>query len=157
AIEGVRLRGGSHILQTISDADAPLRTLGTREPLPPTVRRRDFVWELFGHRGMPVLAANWWTSSEGITQQSIFAQAKGDALAVDAIAARRLLAQAGHAQFVTIYLPALDVVLNRLPLDRSAQLAQSVRALDQLVQTIAAVRSRGYDAILIGMPGDHQA
>jgi len=156
AIEGVRFRGGSHIIQTISDADVPVRTLGTRQPLPPTVRRRDFAWELFAHRGMPVLAVNWWTSSEGVTQQTVFAEAKGDALAVDAIAARQLLARADHVQFVTVYLPALDVILNRLPLDRSAQLAQSVRVLDHLSQTIAALESRGYEVMAIGMPGDHQ-
>lgn len=154
AIEGIRFRGGSHIIQTISDADVPIRTFGTRQPLPPTVRRRDFVWEVFEHRGMQVLAVNWWTSSEGVTQQTVFAQAKGDPLAVDAIAARDALGT--NAQFVTVYLPALDVILNRLPLDRSAQLAQSVRALDHLSQTLAALKSRGYDVILIGMPGDHQ-
>jgi len=155
AIEGVRFRGGSHIIQTISDLDVPVRTLGTRQPLPPTVRRRDFVWELFAHRGLPVLAVNWWTSSDGITQQTVFGEAKGDALAVDEIAGRYALN--GHPQFVTVYLPALDVVLNRLPLDRSAQLTQSVRALDHLSRTIAALKSHGYDVIVIGMPGDHQA
>lgn len=154
AIEGVRFRGGSHIIQTISDIDVPVRTLGTRQPLPPTVRRRDFVWELFAHRGMPVLAVNWWTSSDGVTQQTVFAEAKGDALAVDEIAGRYALND--HPQFVTVYLPALDVVLNRLPLDRSAQLTQSVRALDHLSRTIAALKSRGYEVIAIGMPGDHQ-
>lgn len=154
AIEGVRFPGGSHIIQTISDADFAIRTLGTRQPLPPTVRRRDFVWELFAHRGMPVLAVNWWTSNEGITQQTVFAEAKGDALAVDAIATRYVLKD--PAQFATVYLPALDVILNRLPLDRSTQLTQSVRALDHLSQTIAALKSRGYEVILIGMPGDHQ-
>jgi len=154
AIEGVRFPGGSHIMQTISDADFAIRILGTRQPLPPAVRRRDFVWELFAHRGMPVLAVNWWTSSEGVTQQTVFAQAKGDALAVDAIATRDVLKE--PAQFATVYLPALDVILNRLPLDRSTQLTQSVRALDHLSQTIAALKSRGYEVILIGMPGDHQ-
>ena len=154
AIEGVRFPGGSHIIQTISDADFAIRHFGTRQPLPPTVRRRDFVWELFAHRGMPVQAVNWWTSSEGVTQQTVFAAAKGDALAVDTIAARYALVD--HPQFVTAYLPALDVILNRLPLDRSTQLTQSVRALDHLSQTIAALRSRGYDVLVIGMPGDHQ-
>ena len=154
AIEGIRFHGGSHILQDISETDASLRTFGIRQPLPPTVRRRDFVWELFAHRGMPVLAVNWWTSSEGVTQQTVFAEAKGDALAVDMNAARQALTD--HPQFVTVYLPALDVILNRLPLDRSAQLAQSVRALDHLSQTIAQMKAGGYDVILIGMPGDHQ-
>jgi hypothetical protein len=160
AIEGIRFRGGSHIIQTISDADVPIRTFGTRQPLPPTVRRRDFIWEVFEHRGIQVLAVNWWTSSEGITQQTVFAQAKGDPLAVDAIAARYALGShppiGSNVQFVTVYLPALDVILNRLPLDRSAQLAQSVRALDHLSQTITALKSRGYDVVLLGMPGDHQ-
>jgi hypothetical protein len=154
AIEGVRFPGGSHIIQQISDFDFAVRHAGTRLPLPPTVRRRDFVWELFAHRGISVLAVNWWTSSEGVTQQTVFAAARGDALAVDEIAARYALGN--HPQFVTVYLPALDVVLNRLPLDRSAQLAQSVRALDHVSQTVASLRARGYDVIVIGMPGDHQ-
>lgn len=154
SIEGVRFPGGSHILQQISDLDFPVRHAGTRLPLPPTVRRRDFVWELFAHRGMPVLAVNWWTSSEGVTQQAVFAAAKGNALAVDEIAGQHALGD--HPQFVTVYLPALDVVLNRLPLDRSAQLAQSVRALDHLAQTIDALESRGFDVFLIGLPGEHQ-
>ncbi len=159
AIEGIRFFGGSHILQSISDADLAIRKLAQREPLPPAVRRRDFVWESFAKRGVRVLAVNWWTSSEGITQQSIFAAAKGDPLAVDAIAARRMITaiDRDHPQFVTIYLPALDVILNRLPLDRSAQLAQSVRALDGVNATLAALASRGYDVVLVGMPGDQQA
>lgn len=155
AIEGVRFRGGSHIIQTISGADFLIRSAAIREPLPPTVRRRDFLWELFAHRGIPILGVNWWTSEQGPgSQQSVFAEARGEPLAVDAIAIRRALAS--HAQFVTVYLPALDVILNRLPLARSAQLAQSVRALEQLSAAIAALRARGYDVILIGMPGDHQ-
>jgi hypothetical protein len=163
AIEGVRFRGGSHMLQSISTADVALRTiapaigLAVRAPLPPTVRRRDFVWEVFAQRGVPVLAVNWWTSetsASSVAQQTIFAAAKGDPLAVDALAIRR--AFDAHAQFVTAYLPALDVILNRLPLDRSAQLAQSVRALDQLSDAIGIARERGYDVLVIGMPGDRQ-
>ncbi len=158
AIEGVRFFGGTHILQSISDCDFAIRKLARREPLPPAVRRRDFVWESFAKRGMRVLAVNWWTSSEGITQQSVFAEAKGNPLAVDAIAVRRMLASIDrdHPQFVTVYLPALDVILNRLPLDRSAQLAQSVRALGEVNAAIAALKTRGYDVILVGMPGDQQ-
>jgi hypothetical protein len=171
AIEGLRFRGGSHVIQTVSRGDlalihiAPLTGLAERRPLPPTVRKRDYVWEVFGQRGMTSAAVNWWTSEEGhagalqsIAQESVFAAARGNALAVDETATSRLLAalDRDHAQFATIYLPALDVILNRLPLDESSRLAMSVRALDGVAATTAALRTHGYDVLLTGLPGDRQ-
>jgi hypothetical protein len=172
AVEGVRLRGGRHLIQALSNADLVLRNLAVamrmarREPLPPTIRRRDFVWEIFAGRGMPSTAVNWWTTEdarsgalESIGQASIFAAAGGDPVEIDATATRRLIGAIGRspAPFVTIYLPALDVILNRLALDRSTQLADSVRALDGLGHTVDALRDRGYDVVLIGLPGDRQS
>jgi hypothetical protein len=172
AIEGVRFRGGRHILQRISSGDfvlmrmAPLLGIARREPLPPTVRRRDYVWELFAKRGVPVVAANWWTTTEShdgalisIAPESIFAAAKGDPLRVDAAAASRFFAAIDRTRprFATVYLPALDVILNRLERDRSTQLGQSLRALDGVVAAIARARARGYEVVLTGLPGDHQA
>jgi hypothetical protein len=168
AVDGVRLRGGHHLIQTLSSADvvlhdlAPALAIADREPLPPTVRRRDFVWEIFAARGIPTLSVNWWTTDDSpnsIGQSSIFAAAKGDPLQLDAGATKRALAaiDRSHPQFVTIYLPALDVILNRLALDRSAQLAASVRALGGIGTAIEAMRSRGYDVILVGLPGDRQS
>lgn len=171
AIEGVRFRGGTHVLQRISRGDfvlmrvAPLLGIARREPLPPTVRRRDYVWEIAATRGLPSVAVNWWATADAragalqtIGPESVFAAANGDALRVDTLAATRFLETLErNPRFATVYLPALDVVLNRLELDQSTQLAQSLRALDGLGRTIEAVRGRGYDVVLAGMPGDGQS
>jgi hypothetical protein len=67
AVEGVRLRGGRHLLQSVSHEDVVLRELAPRlglarrEALPPTVRRRHFIWEILAGRGLPGVAVNWWT------------------------------------------------------------------------------------------------
>jgi hypothetical protein len=166
AVEGVQLAGGSHILQSVSHADVVLRHAGRRLPLPPTIRRRDFVWEVFAGRGVPSLAVNWWTAPDlrsgaltSVGQESIFAAAHGDALAVDSGATRRLLAEAGsgHPQFATVYLPALDVILNRTAADPAARVAMSIRALDGVLALVRELRRRGYDVLLIGMPGESQS
>jgi hypothetical protein len=166
AVEGVRFRGGRHLMQTLSEAEVILRRVARREPLPPTVRRHDFVWEIFATRGVPSLSVNWWTSDdlragalESIGQSSIFNAARGNPLEVDSGAVKRAInaIDRTNPQFVTVYLPALDVILNRMPLDRSTQLADSVRALDGIRDAIAALRERGYDIILVGLPGDRQS
>jgi hypothetical protein len=108
---------------------------------------------------------NWWTTDdvrsgalESIAQASIFAAASGNPLEVDSGARKRTLTAIDrtHPKFVTVYLPALDVILNRLGLDQSAQLADSVRALDGIRETTNALRARGYEIILLGLPGDRQ-
>lgn len=166
AVEGVRLRGGRHLLQSISAVDFVVRNVGRREPLPPTVRRRDYVWELFARRSLPSVSVNWWTTGDvrtgaldEIGQATIFTAASGDAVAVDMGATKRLLSAVDREkpQFATVYLPALDVLLNRQALDQTMRLAASVRALDALKATIASLHQRSYDVILIGMPGDRQA
>jgi hypothetical protein len=98
---------------------------------------------------------NWWTTD---SQASIFAAAKGDAAAVDAAAAAQLLSgvKRESPRFATVYLPALDILLNRLPLDPSARLAASVGVLDRIAATVAVLRGRGYDVVLVGLPGDGQ-
>jgi hypothetical protein len=109
---------------------------------------------------------NWWTTDdlrsgalESIGQSSIFIAAANDPLELDSGAAKRALTAIDrmHPRFATVYLPALDVILNRLPLDRSTQLAQSVRALDGIAATLDAIRHRGYDLILVGLAGDRQS
>lgn len=172
AIEGVRFRGTSHILQRISRNDvvlmrmAPLLGIARREPLPPTVRRRDYVWEIVAERGLPAVSVNWWTSADitrgalhSIGPESIFHGAHGDPLQVDANATQRFLdtVQRTKPRVATVYLPALDVVLNRIELDPSAKLAKSLGALDGLSRTIAITRSLGYDVVLAGLPGDGQS
>ncbi len=169
AIEGIRLFGGQHLLQSVSRADFMLRNFARREPLPPTVRRRDYVWELFAARGIPSAAVNWWTTDdtrrgalEEVGQSSIFASIRdtpeSTALRVDATATKRLLdiVDRSHPRFATVYLPALDVILNRIALDPSTQFTASARALDGVKSAIAALRSRGYDVVIAGLPGDRQ-
>ncbi len=166
AVEGVRLAAGTHILQAVSRFDFLLRLAGTRQPLPPTIRRRDFVWEIFAGRGLPSLAVNWWTAPDvrsgaltSIGQETIFSAAQGDALAVDSGAARRFLREidASHPRFATVYLPALDVILNRGAGDPAARLATSIRALDGVLSLVQELRRRQYDVLLIGMPGESQS
>jgi hypothetical protein len=161
AIEGIRFRGGSHVLQGISRADFVLKRVARREPLPPTVRRRDTIWEIVAKRGVPSVAVNWWATSDerhgaltSIGPETIFVAAKADPLALDAIAEERFEAQ--QPRFAAVYLPALDVILNRLELDPSQRLARSLRALDGVMRTVRTANARGYDVILVGMPGDGQ-
>jgi hypothetical protein len=166
AIEGVRFRGGRHVFQRISRGDFVLMNtpLARREPLPPTVRRRDYVWEIASERGVPSLAVNWWTTADAreggllsVAPESIFAASKGDALKVDEAARQRFLASLEGRRLATVYLPALDIVLNRLELDQTARLTASLHALDALTALVSEVRGRGYDVVVAGMPGDRQS
>ena len=165
AIEGVRFRGSRHILQRISRSDFVLMNtpLARREPLPPTVRRRDYIWEITAERGVPSVAVNWWTTADArdgglvsISPESIFAASKGDPLKVDEAARQRFLASLAGRRLATVYLPALDIVLNRLDLDQTARLSTSLRALEGVTALINDVRGRGYEVIIAGMPGDGQ-
>jgi len=171
AIEGVRFRGGSHVLQRISPRDfvlmriAPLLGVARREPLPPTVRRRDYVWEIVAGRGVPSVAVNWWATADAregglhvIGPESVFSAARGEALRVDALATLRFLEALDRERprFATVYLPALDVILNRQDTDETTRLATSIRALEHLTNTVALVRARGYEVVLVGMPGERQ-
>jgi hypothetical protein len=171
AIEGVRLRGGRNLIQSVSRADSVLRSiapalrLATRQPLPPTVRQRDYVWEILAGRGTPSLAVNWWMTDDArdgaltsIGPQSIFAAGAGDPIRIDATARQRFLREvdADSPQFATVYLPALDVIVNRLPLDQSTRVVRSMQALEGIAETVSAMRERGYETFLIGLPGDGQ-
>lgn len=172
ALAGVRLAGGDRVLQSISRADfllrdaAPAIGIARIQPLPPTVRRRHFVWESLAARGVPVVAVNWWTSSSeksgaltSIGQETIFGAAQGEPLRLDAAAFRRLQAAVDESnpRFATVYLPALDVILNRLDGDRSTQLAQSLRAMDGVSETVQWLRGRAYEVLLIGIAGEGQS
>ena len=173
AIEGFRVIGSARLLQSVSIHDAVLRTaaaarLAARQPMPPSVRRRDFVWEIVGARGVPAVAVNWWTSPDqpagqpvSIAQSGIFTAAKNDALRVDALAAARLERESRRiapesASLVSVYLPALDIVLNRTADGRGGRVAQSLRALDGIERTVDAMRAAGYEVIVAGMPGEQQ-
>ncbi|MDP9193338.1 MAG: alkaline phosphatase family protein [Acidobacteriota bacterium] len=175
SIEGVRFRGGAHVLQRISPVDFVLMTLAPslgiarREPLPPTVRRRDYIWEIFAERGVPSVSVNWWTTADlhegglhAIGPESIFTSAKGDALRVDTMATSRFIDAVARQnprekpRFATVYLPALDVILNRIELDPTTKVASSLRALDGISSTAALAILNEYEVVLIGMPGDGQ-
>src|SRR5206468_4282994 len=96
---------------------------------------------------------------ESIGQTTIFAAAARNPLDLDGGAVKRTVAaiDRSHPRFVALYLPALDVILNRLALDRSTELAESVRALDGIRATFETMRSRGYEVLLVGLPGERQS
>ena len=171
SLAGVRLAGSDRVLQSLSRADFVLRTvapvlgLARVQALPPAVRRRHFVWESLAARGVTTVAVNWWASSSeksgaltSVGQETIFGASRGEPLKLDQVAFRRLQASVEESgpRFVTVYLPALDVILNRLDLGRSTQLAQSLRAVDGVGDTIRWLRSRGYEVLLAGLPGEGQ-
>lgn len=153
SVEGVKLPGSSRVLQSVSRGDVMLRIVGMSQPLPPTARNRDYVWEVFANRGLPVTAVNWWTTPEA---EMIFAASRGEPLKVDGLAVRRLLSEIQDRQFATVYLPALDVILNRLSLDPSTRVASSIRALEAIDELAFEIRRRGFDIVVVGMPGEGQ-
>jgi hypothetical protein len=177
AVDGVRFRNGRHLLQSVSPVDFVLRDLAedvklaAREPLPPTVRKRDYVWEIFGARLLPSLSVNWWTTDDlnigvlqEVSQNPVFAGARTppaapdvEAMRVDAVASERLSweqQRQSTLRFGTVYLPALDIILNRLTLDSATRLAASVRVLDNLDRVIG--NAHGNVIVLIGLPGEGQ-
>ena len=179
SVEGVRILRGTHVLQSVSRRDVALRQLGEaagltrRQPLPPTVRRRDYVWELFANRGVPSVAINWWTSEdarsgglESVGQATVFARAAAGggapeqtALHVDEAAAKMFLDAVDriHPRFATVYLPSLDILLNRLSIDTSTRVALAARSVDGIEGVVQAISSRGYAVVLLGMPGERQS
>ena len=177
AVDGVRFRNGRHLLQSVSPVDFVLRDLAedvklaAREPLPPTVRKRDYVWEIFGARLLPSLSINWWTTDDiqsgvltEISQKPVFAaastppaNAEVEAMRVDLVASDRLIWERQRNQTLrigTVYLPALDIILNRLTLDPATRLAASVRVLDNLDGLLSKL---GNGVVLIGLPGEGQS
>lgn len=179
SVDGVRLIKSNRVLQTVSQRDVVLREiaprlrLATREPLPPTARNRAYIWESLGARGVTAAAANWWASEDResallrvVGQRSIFEKAatrSGNdaaklAAEVDRTAAAEALAAAERqARFVTVYMPALDVLLNRIGLDPAASLTRSAPVFDNLTSVVQQLRSRGYEVVLIGTPGRGQS
>ena len=108
---------------------------------------------------------NWWATADtrdaalhAIGPESIFPSANGEPLRIDALATTRFLATLDREKprFATVYLPALDVILNRVELDPAAKLATSLRALDGIGNAVAQAQARGYEVVLVGMPGEGQ-
>lgn len=174
AVEGLRLGRGSGVLQAVSRFD-PLRSLparwlglARRQPLPSTVRDRDYVWEIFGARGIPSVAVNWWVmpaTEEGalraVGPETIFAVKGGEGLAarpleIDRAAIDALLEEMDRREvrFATVYLPALDILLNRLALPDEGKARASRAAREGIARLVAELRGRGLEVILAGAPGD---
>lgn len=170
AVEGVRLQGSRTLLQFVSSFDpillsvAPTLAIASREPLPPTARTRDYVWEALASRGVPAIAVNWWTSPSrsdaallSIAQSEVFSRARGrdEAAIADQVDSHAIVATVQamgkrKAPFVTCYLPALDILLHRLPLDSSQRVTASVRASARIAPFVRTLRARGYDVVLVG-------
>jgi hypothetical protein len=176
AIDGIRLAGSDEVLQSVSRHDYALdgiavwTGLARRTPLPPTVRRRDYVWEILGARGVPSAAVNWWVTGDenlsgltSVSQATIFGEASKDgadpvalALSIDRIAIGHLedAVRETHPRFATAYLPAIDIVLNRIALDQSARAAASIRAAAEVFDAAHRLQAQGYELVIVGMPGE---
>jgi hypothetical protein len=170
SVESLRLPLGERVLQDVSRFD-PLATeaarklrLVRRQPLPSAIRERDYVWEILAGRGVPSLAVNWWVTARAeagalrsIPQEAIFADAAGTdpaarAVAIDDHALRALARELDRrdARFATAYLPALDIIVNRVEVSQERKLALSLAALDGIAAAVADLRKRGFQVILIG-------
>lgn len=171
SIETLRLPMGSRNLQEVSRFDPlaadPARWVGVRrQPLPNATRERDYAWEILAARGVPVLAVNWWvtvSSDAGalrvISQEEVFAAAgRGEpaaqALAIDRRALDALLAgvDGKPVRFATAYLPALDILMNRLDIAQGRKVALAVQALDRIAAAVTELEARGFEVILVGSP-----
>lgn len=181
AIEGVRLATTGRVLQSVSryafaiDAIAAPLGIAARVPLPPTARRRAYAWEILAGRGVPSLAVNWWVTGDtdtvslrSISQEAVFsrmaeqlprASASELAIAIDREAVRRLddEIERRSPRFATLFLPALDIVLNRIELDSGAKLAASANIVDGIVAAATSLHARGYEVVLVGLPGEGQS
>lgn len=178
AIEGVRLRGSERLIQSVSRFDVVMRrgaellALAQREPLPPSIRRRAYVWETIASRGIRSASVNWWTTEESpsptltsVAQEAIFARATRGRSPIEAAAAidraaidetSKLVSQSS-VRFATVYLPALDIFLNRLHLDPGAELATLVRSTEEIEKAVEQFEGAGFEVILVGMPSEEQA
>ncbi|HSN68601.1 MAG TPA: hypothetical protein VLV48_05115, partial [Thermoanaerobaculia bacterium] len=172
SVESLRLPAGDRVLQQVSRFDPlasdPARRIGLvrRQPLPSAIRERDYVWEILAARGVPAVAVNWWVTARSdagalraVPQEEIFrgSPAKDPALRALSIDDRALDAlerevRAGRARFATAYLPALDILMNRLDIPQERRVALSVRALDRIAAAVAELRRLGFDVILVGSP-----
>ncbi len=174
SVESLRLPVGDRVLQDVSRFD-PLASeaarrsgLVRRQPLPSAIRERDYVWEILAARGVPSAAVNWWvTVASGagalraVPQEEIFgAPAPGDpalrALAIDARALNALERELrdGSVRLATAYLPALDILMNRLEIPQERKVALSLQALDRIASAVASLKGRGFAVVLVGSPAE---
>lgn len=176
AVEAIHFRGARAPVQEVSDHDiairnvAPFVRVAERVPLPPTLRLRDFVWEIAAARGIPSAAVNWWTTEPSrnpllasIPQESIHARAGAAsplerAKSVDATTAATLLRNlpARTPALAVAYLPGLEVISNRLQIDATQRFAATVETLDRATALVRDLRSRGWEIVLAGLPAPGQ-
>jgi hypothetical protein len=109
---------------------------------------------------------NWWATAAAaqpnlasVGPESIFAEARNEPLKIDLLASSRMLEQIGSTspRLAVVYLPSLDVILNRVQGDPSARLADSIRALEALENTVSLCLGKGYEVMLAGLPGERQS
>lgn len=174
AIEGIRISGSGFLMQSVSSFDPILTCLAEplgiadRQPLPPAVRLRDYVWEVFASRGLSAVSVNWWSTEErdtpsllAVSQANIFSAVtpEGDrialALAVDraALAALERAVERREPRFATVFLPALDIVLNRSDAPPGRSVAASVAAVDRIAAAIESLQEEGFEVLLVGASG----
>lgn len=118
------------------------------------------------------MAVNWWASDQKSTatlwstgQESLFAASRRDrnaqaaALSIDRSALTLVQQRIADrdVRLASVYLPALDIVLNRLASDSTARLALSVEILQQLTLAVRSLQSAGFDVIVVGLPGVGQS
>ena len=176
SIEGIRFFGRQRVIQHVSQLDhgvraiAPALGLAERQPLPPSARNRDYVWEILAERGITTVAVNWWATKDDpsppswtTSQETIFSMASSRensplevAVAIDRLAIEELLDSMDRhdPRFATVYLPALDVILNRIEISEQARLAGTLRVLEQLESLVESLSERQWSLILVGRPGN---
>ncbi len=178
AVDGVKLIFSDQPLQSTSALDPVLRqflpSAGAARlvALRPTLRRRAYIWEVLASRGVTAVSVGWWASEDlqsaalsGISQETLFLGTPREltggsaALAVDQKAGLtfRNLTDRSRPRMATIYLPALDIVNHRLAVSPTERIATSIRLLSDLSGLVAWIRSRGFDVLLVGTPGDGSA
>lgn len=169
SIEAIELRATRSILQSVSAIDIALRSIGPalsltrRVALPPAVREREYAWEVIAAKGSPVSAINWWTAGaesgalRSIPQEQVFRAARRRsstpaelAVEVDREAARLIVASLDDSRVASVYLPALDVLRNRIPLPDEERERLSGIALSNLRSLVAELTSRGWIVFVAG-------
>ena len=174
AVEGIRILDG-RVLQSVSQYDAFLRMLGPvarltdKQALPPSVRLRRYLWEELARRGVRSAAVNWWATDDldepnllSVSQMGIFGSSSGAgadphdlAMEVDRRAGAEFVdaIERRSPGFATVYLPGLDILLNRIELSDGDRIAGSMTALRRFAPLVRAAADAQMEVILIGLPG----
>ncbi len=165
ALARVRPRGSPAGLRPPLGTAWYLRRLGpalrlvVNSPVSASDRHRLAFWEVAASAGLPAVAVGWWASgpwpgADVVGNEQILAGASdgisADRLAIDALQLRRR----GGQQVVTVYLPGLDILRDRV---RSQE---RLRATDQLHRYLEDEVSRavaGQETLVILAADSHAA